>query len=103
MIENRLIRQNSLKTVKKQCDQIEARGKRIYFNPATWADHLSNFLVLFYFSQMKKFFFKTKIFILFLLDVATLTLTYMQTHTLIHSKVRLQIWDKTKCQNLQKQ
>ncbi len=33
------------KLLKKQCDQVEARGKQIYFSPATWGDHLSNFLV----------------------------------------------------------
>jgi len=60
MIENRLIRQNSLKTVKKQCDQIEARGKRIYFNPATWADHLSNFLVFILFLPNEVIYLKNK-------------------------------------------
>jgi len=38
--------QNTLKTVKKkQSDLIRTRGKQIYFAPATWADHLSNFFV----------------------------------------------------------
>jgi hypothetical protein len=41
MIENNIRKKLS----KKQRDQIEARGKQIYLSPATWADHLSNFLV----------------------------------------------------------
>jgi hypothetical protein len=36
MIEKKLILENC---EKKQCDQIEARGKQICFSPATWTDH----------------------------------------------------------------
>jgi hypothetical protein len=43
--KSKVIFQNTLKSVKKQSYQIRTRGKQIYFAPATWADHLTNFFV----------------------------------------------------------
>jgi hypothetical protein len=63
MIENRLIHQNSSETVKKECDQIEARGKQIYFSPATWADLLSNFLLFISFQPNEVIYLKTEIYL----------------------------------------
>jgi len=39
MKEIKVIAQNTLKIVKKQCDQIWAMDKQKKFAPGTWADH----------------------------------------------------------------
>jgi len=49
--ESRVISQNTLKTVKKGKVIKLGLGVNIFFAPASWADHLSNFFVFNLFCQ----------------------------------------------------
>ncbi len=51
------------KLSKKQRDQIRTRGKQTIFDPATWAEELSNFLVFILFWKNETAYLKNKNFL----------------------------------------